>query len=176
MIETTIHLLSRDISPRTQFVLIIHNQLERMTLNFLHLNIRSANKNFEQLSLFLDNIIKSRLFCDRLDRNLVYGWPTYYMYVLPIYRHNLIFNYNRVNRRGGGVAMYVPTHLHYIILDELNTMNQTMESVFIEIIFLEKKRKILWARSPSSDNNAIFTLEIHNNYYLTHYFQINIAI
>ena len=52
--------------------------------------------------------------------------------------HNLIFN-NRVNRRGGGVAMYVPTHLPYIALNELNMMNHTLESVFIEIILPNRK-------------------------------------
>ena len=55
----------------------------------------------------------------------------------------------------------MPTHLHYIILDELNTMNQTMESVFIEIISSKRKKNAVGTiyRPPSSDHNA-FLLEI----------------
>ena len=125
-------------------------------LNFLHLNIRSANKNFEQLSLFLDNI-KADCFVIGLTETWFTDNP-HTMYSLS--SHNLIFN-NRVNRRGGGVAMYVPTHLHYIILDELNTMNQTMESVFIEIISSKRNNFVVGTiyRPPSSDHNA-FLLEI----------------
>ena len=75
-------------------------------------------------------------------------------------KHNLIFN-NRVNRRGGGVAMYVPTHLHYIAQNELNMMNHTLESVFIEIILPKRKNLVVGTicRPPSSDHNT-FLLEI----------------
>ena len=41
----------------TQNQFISNSQsIDKNDLNFLHLNIRSANKNFEQLSILLDNI------------------------------------------------------------------------------------------------------------------------
>ena len=119
-------------------------------LNFLHLNIRSANKNFEQLSLILDNINT-----DSFVIGLTETWFTdepHSLYSLS--RHNLVFN-NRVNRRGGGVALYVPTHLHYTVLNELNKMSQTVESVFIEITLPKRKNVVIGViyRPPSSDHN-----------------------
>ena len=119
----------------TQNQFINNSQLTKKNdLNFLHLNIRSVNKNFEQLSLLLDNIK-----IDTFVIGLTETWFTddpHTMYSLS--KHNLIFN-NRVNRRGGGVAMYVPTHLPYIALNELNMMNHTLESVFVEIKLPNRK-------------------------------------
>ena len=125
-------------------------------LSLLHLNIRSANKNFEQLSLFLDNI-KADCFVIGLTETWFSDEP-HSMYSLS--KHNLIFN-NRINRRGGGVAMYVPTNLHYIVRNDLNTMSHTMESVFIEIISPKRKNLVVGTiyHPPSSDHNA-FLLEI----------------
>ena len=70
----------------------------------------------------------------------------------------LFFN-NRVNRRGGGVALYVPTHLPYIALNELNMMKNTLESVFIEIILPNRKKlsrrhnSSLFSRSDGKSKN-----------------------
>ena len=67
-------------------------------LNFLHLNIRSASKNLEHLSLLLDNIDT-----DSFIIGLTETWFTDEPHTIhSLSNHNLIFN-NRVNRRGGGV-------------------------------------------------------------------------
>ena len=101
------------------------------------MNIRNLNKKIEKLSLLLDNIK-----VDTFVIGLTETWFTddpHTMYSLS--KHNLIFN-NRVNRRGG-VALYVPTHLPYIALNELNMMNHTLESVFIEIILPNRKNLVV---------------------------------
>ena len=123
-------------------------------LNFLHLNIRSANKNFEQLSLLLDKIN-----ADSFVIGLTETWFTDNPHTIhSLSKHNLIFN-NRIYKRGGGVALYVPIHLHYIILNELNQMKETMETVFIEIKVPKRKNLIVGTvyRPPSSDHNTFFT-------------------
>ena len=45
---------------------------------------------------------------------------------------NLVEN-SRVNKRGGGVAFYIPESLKFEIRDELTYMNSTLESLFIEV-------------------------------------------
>ena len=49
------------------------------------------------------------------------------IYFIPGY--DLISN-NRKNKRGGGVAIYIPD---YQVCHELNTMTEHLEAVFIEI-------------------------------------------
>ena len=123
-------------------------------LNLLHLNIRSANKNFEQLSLLLDKIE-----IDSFVIGLTETWFTDNPHTIhSLSKHNLIFN-NRVNRRGGGVALYVPIHFHYIVLNDLNLMNETMETVFIEITLPKRKNLVVGTiyRPPSADHNTFLT-------------------
>ena len=124
------------------------NSTTNNDLSLFHLNIRSVNKNFEQLSLLLDNVN-----IESLVIGLTETWLTdtpHTMYHLP--GHDLIFN-NRVNRRGGGVALYVPVRFNYTT--DVNVMNQTMETVFIEIALHNKKNIIIGTiyRPPSADPN-----------------------
>ena len=124
-----INLWNLTISPKTN-LLTIHNwQKENYIWIFAVLK-----KKKKKLSLLLDNIK-----VDTFVIGLTETWFTddpHTMYSLP--KHNLIFS-NIVNRRGGGVAMYVPTHLPYIALNELNMMIHTSSTTIFwsQYILLE---------------------------------------
>ena len=77
-------------------------------------------------------------------------------------QHNLIFN-NRTNKRGGGVAVYVPDHLNFKVLSHINTMNLAMEVVFIELVLQNKKNIVVGTiyRPPSSNHNE-FLVEMQH--------------
>ena len=142
---------------QNQFIHDFQN-ISKNDLNFMHFNIRSLNKNFEQLNLLLDNI-EINNFVIGLTETWFQDQPHSYY---SLSHHNLIFN-NRVAKRGGGVAMYVPDHFTFNVLDDINLMNQGMESVFIEII-LEKRKNVIVGtvyRPPSSNQNE-FLVEIQH--------------
>ena len=144
---------------------LTHNQFiqnvkstSKCDLNFLNLNIRSLNKKFEQLTSLLDNID----LC-----NFIIGLTETWLQDQPhslfsLSQHNLIFN-NRTNKRGGGVAMYVPDHLNFKVLSDINTMNLAMEVVFIEIVLQNKKNIVVGTiyRPPSSNHNE-FLVEMQH--------------
>ena len=66
---------------------------------------------------------------------------------------------NRPNRAGGGVALYVSQSFEFIIRDDLNSMNNNVESLFIEIIIPGNKNIIVGIiyRPPSSNSNDFLT-------------------
>ena len=119
------------------------------TFSLLHLNIRSINKHFDELQIFLDNQSKQQFSIIGLtetwlssDTNLPYALNDY----------DFIVN-NRSNRTGGGVALYLSHKFEYVIHDELNMMSDIVESLFIEISNPQSKNIIIGVvyRPPSSN-------------------------
>ena len=95
-------------------------------LFFLHLNIRSANRNFEKLRLFLEYTelqtapiiaLSETWFTDTSTSGTVASLPNY----------NVATN-NRMNKVGGGVAIYIPCSYDYVIKEEMKVMNDVIES------------------------------------------------
>ena len=62
---------------------------------------------------------------------------------------------NRQDRRGGGVALYVPTQLNYRVLNKVNVMNDLMESVFVGLFFPGRRNVIVGVvyRPPQGNVN-----------------------
>ena len=112
----------------------IFKGLPSSCLSILHLNIRSLNKNFEQFRLFLDN--------SGISQNTVIGlsetWLSdKYINMNSLPGYDMITN-NRVDKIGGGVAFFVPSQYEYVILEDMNLMNEIAETLFIEIIDRDK--------------------------------------
>ena len=115
------------------------NANSRLTL--LHMNMRSVCKNFDKMLRFIDNItsglvtlgVTETWFTSEADRNL-----------FSISGFNLVNN-NRPSRRGGGVALYIPSQLEYQIRHDLNTMSDQIETLFVEIDNPGQKNHIIGA-------------------------------
>ena len=96
-------------------------------------------KNFDTMLGFISNIsseqvaigISETWFASETDTNI---------YFIPGY--DLISN-NRKNKRGGGVAIYIPSQLDYQVCHELNTMTEHLEAVFIEIYISGRKNVVI---------------------------------
>ena len=118
--------------------------------SMLHLNIRSINKHFDELQILLDNQNKQQISVIGLtetwlsfDVNLPYALNGY----------EFIVN-NRVNRTGGGVAFYLSEKFEFNVCDELNVMNEIVETLFVEICIPQSKNIIIGIvyRPPSSSS------------------------
>ena len=126
--------------------------------SFLHFNVRSMNANFDRLSLFLDN------FQDKYPIiGITETWFSSHstaMYDLP--RYQLITN-DRQSRSGGGVAMYIPISFECQTKTELYMMNDSLESLFVEIIIPGEKNLLVGVvyRPPNGDVNE-FIEELSN--------------
>ena len=105
------------------------NNLVGDEFTLLHFNARSMNKNFDNFNVFLQNkssnftaigISETWFSCDS-DVSL---------YSLSGY--DLVTN-SRRNKRGGGVALYISLQMDYRVRHELHTMNDLLETIFVEI-------------------------------------------
>ena len=133
------------------------NQFKEQTMDnsddflFMHMNIRSLNKNFDNLKLLLDNphntpcsviaLTETWLSHNSSSNNDLPGF-------------NLVVN-SRQNKTGGGVCLYILKKYDYIIHEQLNIMNDTVESLFIEIIIPDSKNIFIGViyRPPNSNIN-----------------------
>ena len=101
----------------------------------LHSNIRSINRNFDNLKYLIENYQNN---CAAIA--LTETWLTEHsnndLYALPDF--DLIVN-NRTERVGGGVGIYLPKKYDYLVHERLNCMNNVVESLFIELINLNGK-------------------------------------
>ena len=72
--------------------------------------------------------------------------------------YELIVN-NRLNRTGGGVALYVPRCFEFIVRGDLNYMNTDIESLFIEISIPQNKNIVVGViyRPPNSNLNEFLS-------------------
>ena len=133
----------------------IVKDFENDTFSLLHVNIRSLNKHFDDLKLFLDNPTENPFSVIGLtetwvnqDLNQPYSLSDYDFVVK-----------NRQNRIGGGVALYVHTKYNYIVRDEISLSNDFIESLFIEIIIPNSKNILIGViyRPPNSNVKDFLT-------------------
>ena len=131
---------------------------ESNELALIHLNIRSMCKNFENFSVFTKRIsgftaigVSETWFPSEFDTSL---------YLIPGY--NLVSN-NRRDKRGGGVALYIPSVMDYQICHELTIMNDVLETIFVDVFIPGKRNVVLGVvyRPPQSNLN-LFIDEVHN--------------
>ena len=142
--------------PSSQY--LTENQLKNTikdftldTFSLFHLNIRSINKHFEELQLLLDNPSNQSFSIIGLTET----WLSHESnQPFALNGYDFVVN-NRQNRIGGGVALYVSHNYDYVIRDEINSMNDIVESLFIEISIPGNKNIIIGIiyRPPSSNLN-----------------------
>ena len=110
----------------------------------IHLNIRSAKKNFERLKDFLSQTgsffkvlyLTETWFDDRNSESSVYQLPKYtaiHQYRSPSHKSG----------RGGGMSMYINDSLNFKSRRELDIITKNVESLLIELISKNSKRTIL---------------------------------
>ena len=127
---------------------IASKEIDSSNFLMLHCNIRSANKNFDSLRSLLLN---SKLNCSVIGLSETWftnGTQLSY-YSLPDY--NLVTN-NRIGKTGGGVALFISEQFDYRLRPDLNFMNASIETLFVEIIMPNDKNIIVGIiyRPPNS--------------------------
>ena len=78
-----------------------------------HVNIRSLNKNYDNLNLLYDNTIKSKFDIIALSE----VWRVSNKELLSFNEYTLEVKCRTEGSRGGGVGAYIHSSLKYIILD-----------------------------------------------------------
>ena len=74
-----------------------------------------------------------------------------------------ILTNNRVDKIGGGVAIFVPSQFEYVIIEDMNLMNEIAETLFIEISDRDKRKTILGVVYKSPHSNSADFLDTLNN-------------
>ena len=132
------------------------------TLIFHH-NIRSFNKNFDNLSIMIGEFEKNYR-CDNFNGDLVYthfieglcqeidGYVGYHMY--------------RMEGTGGGVSVYVRSTLPSSFMPQLSSLAETSEICAVEIALGDNNRKdrykILGIYRPQAVSFPAFSDQIEN--------------
>ena len=112
--------------------------------SMIHLNIRSAKKNFEKLKDFLSQAgsffkvlsLTETWFDDRNSESWLYQLPQY----TAIHQHR---SPSHKSSRGGGITMYIHVSLSFKCPRELNINTKNLESLSIELILKNSKNIIL---------------------------------
>ncbi|XP_041463802.1 uncharacterized protein LOC121414811 [Lytechinus variegatus] len=99
------------------------------SFSLFHMNIRSINKNFDHLNILLQELA-TKFSVVGLSETWLSDNSN--LYSLPGY-HNPIVNC-RQNKTGGGVALFISSTLEYHLTPDLNVMNQSLETVFVEVV------------------------------------------
>ena len=132
-------------------------QLSKSSESFLllHLNIRSINKNFDNLKLLLENSRQNDCAAIAVtetwlshNNDTSYGMPEY----------DFVVN-SRLDRIGGGVGIYLSKKYDHLIHEKLNCMNNVVESLFTELIIPNNKNILIGViyRPPNSNLNDFMT-------------------
>ena len=106
-------------------------------LLLLHYNVRSLNKNFDQLVFFLDQL-KTESSVIGISETWLKDTPSFF----SIDGFSFVTN-SRTEKRGGGVGLYISSGLSYAVKEEFNVISNSIESIFVEIEFAEKKNVII---------------------------------
>ena len=119
----------------------------------LHLNIRSMHKNVDAFNNLTKNFrdgsavmgVTETWFSSESDIKL---------YSIPGY--NLVSNH-RLDKRGGGVALYIPAGMEFQIRHDLNVMSDQLETLFVESFVPGKKNVIFGViyRPPQSNLDQV---------------------
>ena len=128
-------------------------QISKFSEHFLllHLNIRSINKNFDNLKLLLENSHHNGCAAIALtetwlshNTNIPYDMPEFDLVVK-----------SRQDRIGGGVGIYLSKKYDHLIHERLNCMNNVVESLFTELIIPNSKNILIGViyRPPNSNLN-----------------------
>ena len=133
---------------------VVNNFNQRNTFSFFHLNIRSMPANLTNMLCYMANldlefdiigITENWLTKDNKD-----------LYFIDNYDH--ISNI-RTDRAGGGVSLFIASHIKYKQLTEFCIINDHLECIFIEAEIKSSFNIIgIVYRPPNSDMNAFTSL------------------
>ena len=98
--------------------------------SFVHMNIRSLPKHFNEMINYFDTLHPSFSVVGLSETWLKQSNMPFNIYSIPGFH---LETNCRVGRVGGGVALYVSTDLQYCIRQELTHSTASFESIFIEI-------------------------------------------
>ena len=114
----------------------------------LHLNIRSINQNFSELTDLLISL-DHRFHAIGITET----WLNDYNHSVSIENYEFIHSY-RKNRSGGGVGLYLENNLDYKIRSNLKFVNSKLtDSLFVEVTVPKGKNIIIGVvyRAPRAD-------------------------
>lgn len=108
--------------------------------NYIHLNIRSLPAKFDALKIFLSELEDNQVTPDVIM--LCETWLTSNNNnSFPLHGYTLVEKH-RLNKKGGGVALYVKSPLKFKIREDISLFDEgRFESIFIEIINDEREKK-----------------------------------
>ena len=102
----------------------------RSTFSFMHVNIRSLPKNFDQMRNYLHTLHSDFSVMGLSETWLKNSDMPFNIYSIPGYQ---LETNNRTGRVGGGVALYISSDLHYKVRLDLSHSSDSFESIFIEV-------------------------------------------
>ena len=125
--------------------------------SMIHLNIRSAKKNFEKLKDFLSQTgsffkvlcLTETWFDDRNSESSLYQLPQYTV----IHQHR---SPSHKNGRAGGISMYIHDSLNFKSRKDLDINTKNLESLSIELVSKNSKNNVVSTiyRPPGGDSKA----------------------
>ena len=122
------------------------------------MNIRSVNKKNYQLNILLQEFV-TKFSVVGLSETWLSDNSN--LYSLPGY-HNPVVNC-RHNKTVGGVALYISSTLEYHVTPELNIMNQSLETVFVEVAIPGQSNLVIGVvYRPPQSNRDNFTDELQD--------------
>ena len=124
------------------------------TFLLVHFNIRSINRNFDNLRLLLQNT--NQKTCSVIGLTETWLNSNSHLFDLPGFE---FVCRNRQNRVGGGVGLYISNKFEFIIHEELNVTNDVLESLFVELVNPNGKNILIGViyRPPRSNLDAFLT-------------------
>ena len=154
--------------------------------SMIHLNIRSAEKNFEKLKDFLSQrgsffkvlCLTGTWFHDRNSESSLYQLPQY----TAIHQNR---SPSHKSGRGGGISMYIHHSLNFNSQRDLDINTKNAESLSIELISKNSKNTVLSTiyRPPDDDFKAfntflkdIYSISLKSNkiFYAARDFNLNV--
>ena len=107
----------------------IYESFSEDTFSLLHLNIRSLNKHFDELKLFLETDADQSFSVIGLSETWLNSNSESFF---SIDGYKMFVN-NRPDKSGGGVALYISHTFECIVHDDISRMDNIVESLFLEI-------------------------------------------
>ena len=118
----------------------VSDQLNGDKFSILHLNIRSLNKNIDNLRDFLASlkgkfsvIVLTESWCDETaNKNSLFDLENY----------NSVHK-TRKNKKGGGICIYIHKSIHFKIRNDVDLFNDEIETASVEIVKSNLKNFII---------------------------------
>ena len=144
------------------------NDSNSNNLSFVSMNIRSAPKNLDNFVTYL-NVLDFEFSCIGLVETW-YNNTNVDIYNIEGYKHEYL---HRIDKKGGGVSLYLRNFINYIKRDDITQINDNFECLFVEIdksIFKTEANIVVGSvyRVPNTDQNK-FTEYIDKVYSLVNH-------